>query len=194
MSGKEGANASKAKTASSGGNLAQARASHKTANIQPEKRPNTEMENSSFGDELTMITKSLEQLSDDVKQTKEKVKDMLSKDELCDFITKTVDTFVKQLEKRLEKEIEKKVNERTADITGRLDLITFENVELKDRIDKMDKDMKDYEERLGNSDSLAKIAMQRSNENEQYSRKNNIKIMGIPEQDSETVESLTDHV
>ena len=47
------------------GSVAQTKPSHKQVCAQAEKRPNTEMDNSSFGDEITMINKQLEQLSDD---------------------------------------------------------------------------------------------------------------------------------
>ena len=94
MSG-TGTNASKPKATAS------TRPAHKpVATAQPEKRPATEMDNSSFGDEITMIDRQLEQLSEDTKETKDKVKNM-SKDELKDFITTTVTTLMKELEVRL---------------------------------------------------------------------------------------------
>ena len=113
----EGAKPPKAKQSTSGEIPTQGRTSHKpgATHSQAEKRPNTEMDTSSFGDEITMINRQLEQLSDDTKQTREKVKDMLSKDELKEFITATVDALSKQLERRLEKEIDKRVKERTKD-------------------------------------------------------------------------------
>lgn len=189
MSGKEGANASKAKTTGSSANTAQPRTSHKPVAIhtQAEKRPNTDMDTSSFGDELTMINKQLEQLSDDSKEMKEKVSDMLTKAELKDFIRETVDQFVRQLEVRIEREIEQKVKDRTIELNDRLDSLTFDNVELKEQLEKMMTALK-------NNESLAQKAIEKSNDNEQYSRKNNIKIMGVPEQGTETIENLSSHV
>lgn len=64
------------------------------------------MDNCSFGDEITMINRQLEQLSENTKATRDKVKDMLSKDELKDFIIKTVGSMMKELEDRLQTEIE----------------------------------------------------------------------------------------
>ena len=46
-------------------------------NSQPEKRSASDMENSSFSDEITMLNKQLEQLAEDTKVTRDKVNDML---------------------------------------------------------------------------------------------------------------------
>ena len=74
--------------------------------MQPGKRPASEMDNSSFGDEITMINKQLEQLSEDTKETKDKVNNILSKDELKDFITTTVTSTVNSLMIELEVKIQ----------------------------------------------------------------------------------------
>ena len=115
---------------------------------------------------------------------------MLSKDELKDFITTTVTTFMKELEVRLKNDLEKKVKEvvteRTTELSDRLDSLTFENVQLRECLERAEKKMKANE-------TLAQKAMQKSNHNEQYSRKN-IKIMGVTETEDETVEMLTDKI
>ena len=112
---------------------------------------------------------------------------MLSKDELKDFITTTVTTFMKELEVRLKNDLEKKVKEvvteRTTELSDRLDSLTFEHVQLRECLERAEKKMKANE-------TLAQKAMQKSNHNEQYSRKN-IKIMGVTETEDETVEMLT---
>ena len=160
------------------------------ATSQPEKRPASDMDNSSFGDEITMINRQLEQLTEDTKATRDKVKNMLSKDELKDFIRTTVSSMIKELEDRLQAEIEKKVQEKhkekTTEMSDRLDSLTLENVQLRERLDEAEKQIKDNE-------ALAQKTMQKSNYNEQYSRKNNIKIMGVPEEREETVEMLADN-
>ena len=138
------------------------------------------------------FNKQLEQLSDDTKKTAEKVKDMLTKDEMKDFITTTINALVKELVVRLEKDIdskiEKKVKEKTTEINDRLDSLTFENVQLREQLEKV-------EEKLKTNEALTQTAMRKSNYNEQYSRKNNIKIMGVKqEDDNETVEMLEDKI
>ena len=134
------------------------------------------MDNRSFGDEITMINKQLEQLSDDTKRTADKVKDMLSKDEMKDFITTTLSALVKELGVRLEKEIdskiERKVKDKITEINDRLDSLTFENVQLREQLEKV-------EEKLKSNEAHTQTVMSKSNDNEQYSRKNNIKIMVV---------------
>ena len=175
---------------------ASSKASHKPgATAHPEKRPATEMDNSSFGDEITMINRQLEQLSEDTKITKDKVNNMLSKDELKDFITTTVtatvNSLLKDLEVKIQNEIdlkvEKVVKEKTTEMSDRLDSLTLENVQLREALTKL-------ETKVDENVTLAQKAMQKSNYNEQYSRKNNVKIMGMAEPPDETVESLTNKV
>ena len=171
---------------------ASSRSSHKTGSTaQPEKRPASEMDNSSFGDEITMINKQLEQLSEDTKETRDKVNNMLSKDELKDFITSTVTSTVnllmKELEVKIQNEIETKVQKAVKELSDRLDSLTLENVQLRESLEKAETKMKANE-------TLAQKAMQKGNYNEQYSRKNNIKIMGVPEKEDETVEILMDNI
>ena len=128
-----------------------------------------------------MINKQLEQLSEDTKETKDKVNNMLSKDELKDFITTTVTSTVnllmKELEVKIQNEIETKVQkavkDKTTELSDRLDSLTLENVQLRESLEKAETKMKANE-------TLAQKAMQKGNYNEQYSRKNNIKIMGVP--------------
>ena len=160
-------------------------------NSQPEKRPASDMENSSFSDEITMINKQLEQLSEDTKVTRDKVNDMLSKDELKDFISTTVTSLIKKLEDRIYKDIEKKIKQelkdRTTELSDRLDSLVMENVELKARLEVAEK-------KIEHCEKQTQRATEKGNYNEQYSRKNNIKIMGVTERSDETVEMLTDNV
>ena len=69
----------------------------------------------------------------------------------------------------------------------------FENNELKDKFKNLEKsteaNKESAKEELGEINSLAKEAMKKANYNEQYSRKNNIKIMGIAGE-RESTESL----
>ena len=71
---------------------------------------------------------------------------MLSKNELKDFITTTVTTLMKELEVRLKNDLEKKVKEvvkeRTTELSDRLDSLTFENVQLRECLEKAEKKMK----------------------------------------------------
>ena len=98
---------------------------------------------------------------------------------------------MKELEVKIQNEIEikvqKAVKDKTTELSDRLDSLTLENVQLRESPEKL-------ETKLNANETLAQKAMQKSNYNEQYSSKNNIKIMGVPETADETVETLTDKI
>lgn len=86
------------------------------------------------------------------------------------------------LQNKLEKKLDEKVNKKLGDMGARMDLLTYENVKLREEVDYL-------KIKLGDSEVIARAAAQKANLNEQYSRKNNIKIMGV-EEGEETEESL----
>ena len=153
-----------------------------------EKRSHSEVIESSFGDEITMLNKQIEQMNSDLQETRDSIKGLLSKEEMKDFIISTIEALKFELEKKIDKDIEVKVGEKveeklkekTTELHSRLDMLVYENVQLKEEVENLKK--------------TADEALQRSNYNEQYSRKNNVKIMGITESPDETEESLTDKV
>lgn len=158
---------------------------------QKEKRTHSEMEDSSIGDEFTSIHKQLDQLSDEIKQAREDFKSFMKREEMKTFITNTVENLMKsmvhslenKITAQLEKRLDEKVSEKLGEMSARMDLLTFENVKLREEVD-------DIKKTLGDSDIIARAAAQRANMNEQYSRKNNVKIMGVEEEGDETEERL----
>ena len=92
---------------------------------------------------------------------------------------------MKELQARIKKEIDtkvqEKIKEKTTEINDRLDSLTYENVRLRERLETVEKELKANE-------ALTQTAMRKDNYNEQYSRKNNIKIMGVPEKTIEILE------
>ena len=87
----------------------------------------------------------------------------------------------------MRKKVEEKLKEKNEKLNSRLDLLVYENVQLKE-------DVESLRNSLNECENYAKEALQKSNYNEQYSRKNNVKIMGVVELEDETEESLTDKV
>ena len=112
----------------------------------------------------------------------------MTKDDIESFITKTVESVLKGMEennkKQVEENVEKKVNERVAELNNRLDFMVYENGEIKDRLDKV-------EDQLEKEKEKTRSAIEKSNYNEQYSRKNNVKIMGVKVLENETEARLT---
>lgn len=168
--------------------------SSKTAE-QKEKRPHTEVADSSFGDELTSIQKQLDNMCTDIHQTREDLKTLMSKEEMKEFITSAVEKITKtiktqlevKLTEKIEAEVVRKVDEKMAEVNTRLDLLTYENVKLREEVDEL-------KEQTSDNETTAKAAIQKANMKEQYSRKNNIKIMGVPEDGEETEDRLIENI
>lgn len=146
-------------------------------------------------EELTIINQQLEHLTSDLKDTKEKVMSLMTKDDVQDLIEKTVEKAVEKAVKKtiagLHTLLDSKIKEKTNELTERVESLKYENGELKDRLKEAEKDLKSYKARLTNCEKLALSSAQKSNFNEQYSRKNNVKLLNIPEESDETEQTLT---
>ena len=175
-------------------------ASGKTHSVLPvetpkEKRAHSEVADTSLGDEFTSIHRQLDQLTSDIQQTRDELKNIMKKDEMRKFISDTITNMFKKVENKLEekldekieRKVEEKVNEKLAEVNDRLDRLVYENVQLREDNDRL-------RNRLDNNEKVAQSAMKKSNRNEQYSRKNNIKIMGVREEDEETEEMLIEKI
>ena len=62
-------------------------------------------------------------------------------------------------------------------------MLTYENVQLREENDNL-------KNRIDKNETVAHTALEISNRNEQYSRKNNIKFMGANEEENENEEGL----
>ena len=91
------------------------------------------------------------------------------------------------MEEKIVEKLEEKLNDKMTEMNNRMDLLVYDNVQLKEENDKL-------KDRLDKNEKVARSAMEKSNMNEQYSRKNNIKIMGVVEEDDETEERLTEKI
>ena len=171
---------------------------------QKEKRTHSEVADSSLGDEFTSIQRQLDQLSSEVKQTREDFKTLMTKEEMKSFIKTTIQNMItnlqtkveeslirrvdkkldEKLESDLEEKLDEKIKEKLKEASDRMDLLTYETVHLKEEVDKLQKE-------LIATKKVAQTASQRANTNEQYSRKNNIKIMGVVEDADEDEQKLT---
>ena len=145
-------------------------------------------------EELTIINQQLEHLNSDLKETKDKVMSLMSKNEVQDFISETIGKVAVSLEKQLEIVIDKKVTEKTKELTEKVKSLEFDKNQLTDRVLQAEKDLKTYKDKLTACEKLAIASAQKSNFNEQYSRKNNVKILNIPEGTYESEQTLTEVV
>lgn len=155
-----------------------------------QKRTHSEVSETSL-EEFNYMHEHLDTLSADLKETKESMKNLMTKDDIETFITKTVDSVLKGMEAKIKKMVEakvdEKVTEKVTELNDRLDHMVFENAEIKDRLDKVENQLKKEKENTRN-------ALEKSNYNEQYSRKKNIKIMGVTVFENETEWNLTEKI
>ena len=80
--------------------------------------------------------KQLEQMNIDLQENQGKCKELLGKEEMKTFIVSTIQALNSELEKKIDKVIEKKVEEKlkekNEELNSRLDLLVYENMQLKD--------------------------------------------------------------
>ena len=157
------------------------------------KRTHSEVSETSL-EELGFIHQQLETLSTDLKETKESMKNLMTKDDIESFIKLTVNSVLEGMEAKIKamvedevKDVKEKMTDQLIEINDRLDSMVFENSEIKDRLENVEKKLKKEKERT-------KTALEQSNYNEQFSRKNNVKIMGVEYIDNENEAILTDKV
>lgn len=152
-----------------------------------QKRTHSEVSETS-AEELNIIHQQLDGLTKDLKETNESIKQLMTKDDIETFVTKTVEKVLKGMETKIKvyvnQEVEKKVKEKTTELNDRLDHVVYENAEMKERLDKLEKELKEEKEKT-------KSAVEESNYNQQYSRKNNVKVMGVADLINETETRLT---
>ena len=72
----------------------------------------------------------------------------------------------------------------------RVESLEFENKQLNDSLERKRKEYDVIKQRVLNNEGISKMALAQSNMNEQYSRKTNIKILGVSEQKAENTKEV----
>ena len=153
---------------------------------QPAKRPNTEMADTS-ADELTHIANELKEIKEELGEVV-KTKDMkeMIKSVVEEMMLKMKDEFNNKIY-----EMEKKQQENLTNLKDEMDKLMLDNETLRENLAKKQKSLASVEERLSKAESNAVDARKKANYNEQYSRKNNVKIHGIKELQNENTLATT---
>ncbi|KAH3741977.1 hypothetical protein DPMN_048707 [Dreissena polymorpha] len=153
---------------------------------------NTSME------ELTNIQTQLEAMTNGISELREDLKSMLKREEIEELITNSVSTIMKKIEESMLNQIEKEVKNRTNTFKEQIAGLEFENGQLKQTIVELNssttKSITELETQVGKLYDTSREALKLANYNEQYSRKNNVKILNITESSNETETSLTQTV
>lgn len=173
------------------------------------KRTASEVSNDSIID-VNDLQKQLDTMTEDIKSLREDIKQIIKKNEIKTIIKETVSQVMSEMEEKLEKRmntmerilqekvdksIDKIVDERTKEIQNKIDFLEFNDTQMKEEVDslrkKYEKSLENLEEKVRKHELISMEANKRSNRNEQYSRKNNVKVMNVTEGDKETEAELT---
>ncbi|MES9882714.1 MAG: hypothetical protein ABW185_17750 [Sedimenticola sp.] len=161
---------------------------------QPSKRAATEMANSS-AEELTLIAHQLEGLTEDIRKMRADMKTLVNKEGIEDLVKKTVtslkDEIMKEVWERIDTIMDEKIAVRTRKLSDKLESLEFENKQLNDKLGQHERIITECKDSIKEKDDMARDAMKKANYNEQFSRKNNVKIMDITEDTNESEDLLT---
>ena len=152
--------------------MASGKAKHFTSKDRSKanKRSLSDVSNSNdSSDEFTMLMAELEEIK----------KKTVTKDDLKSIVTSIVSEMLKDAKKVMEKQFEdfkKQQEEARGKLIDRVDNLYLENESLKEAIAEKNKVIRELKSDVKLSLKLAKKAEEKSNTNEQYSRKSNIKI------------------
>ena len=148
------------------------------------KRPFKEVANSS-AEEIVLLSHQMEELATElraigssVNDLRAKTEDVMTKNDMKTFIKATVQDIMNEINKNIEVTIDIKVQERTKKWQEEIDLLREENDQLNLKLLNTNKNSLSFQR-------TANLALEKANYNEQYSRKNNIKIMNIREEAEE---------
>lgn len=173
-----------------------------TGKQPPAKRTITEVSNDSTlsNDSMNMsvIQNQLDIMTENLEELKVELKGMIKKEDIESIISKSISCALNEIKKEVEVMVKTEIKEKTKELNDKIVSLEFENSQLKETLTKTsaetEKKLKQFEERLFKNENEVKDANKKANYNEQYSRKNNIKIMDITEEKNENTRELTDKV
>ena len=97
------------------------------------KRTISEVSDAS-AEELTIIHQQLDHLTSDLKDTKTRVMNLISKDDVQTFISETINKVMGTIEKKMELLIENKIKEKTKTLEEKVNSLEFDKKNLTDRL------------------------------------------------------------
>lgn len=122
----------------------------------------------------------------------EVTKDLVKTSDLENMVTGIVKKLFSKFESTMEKKINEKINKINQDINQKeiilnekIESLIIENEDLKKKLDKCFSQTDTLKQELSNTTKIARNADLSSNYNEQYSRKNNIKVFNFPKKENQ---------
>ena len=182
--------------------------------LVPNKRPGKKRKkrlssNGQNGTELSDINSELKQIHDSIKQ-------LVKKDEMKELVRSTVKEVIEEMKPKIKQEIENQLKKEmkesieqeiteVKDEIKRVDLETFTKVgvvddkcegllmdleTMRENMSKQAKTLRDMQLALRATMENANTALKLANHNQQYSQKNNIKVLNWKEKQGETSDTL----
>ncbi|XP_062604976.1 uncharacterized protein LOC134266766 [Saccostrea cucullata] len=125
-------------------------------------------------------------LKADLLEIKECLQQTVKTCDLESMVTNIVKGLLKIHEANAEKR-ETLLNKRIDNLTKDVDRLTMENETLKEKLSETNKNNRELKKEMDQLNDLATFATVKANYNEQYSRKNNIKVYGVQETEDEDI-------
>ena len=164
------------------------------------KRSIEEVANSS-AEEIALLSTHMDELSTDMKQIKDNISDlmkksddMMTKADMKTFIKSTVEEIMTEIYKTIEVTIDIKVKEKTETMKKQIEQLNKDIESVRNENNKLKTDLSEAKKQNEETAKIAKQGLQKANQNEQYSRKNNVKILDIAEQPDEDEDKLINTV
>ncbi|KAK3084898.1 hypothetical protein FSP39_020985 [Pinctada imbricata] len=145
-------------------------------------------------------------LSNDVKAIKQSLKSVVKKEdlekafgkmvqksdmnELVSNIVKNVinemkDGIKQEIREELEKEYDERIREKTGVLSDQIDGLEMDLEGLREKVEEQKKEIRSLRDELADSSHQSREALRMANFNEQYSRKNNLKVLNWKEENGE---------
>ena len=112
-------------------------------------------------------------------------KDLIKVSDLEQLVTVIVKKLMNEFETNIQRKIDEKVTEVKDEMQEKLDAMSIENEELKKKIQVLHNTTTTIRKDLNDTRRITKEANISSNYNEQYSRKNNIKVLNLPRREKQ---------
>lgn len=150
---------------------------------------------------MSEVSRSLRLIQSDLAEVKTELKKTITDDKLESLVSSIVKKIIEQNNKEIENKIKEETNKRCLVLEKQYnakidnmknDIEKLEqNVEtLTEKLVDSNKEVRELKQVLQKTEHISKEAMRLANQNEQYSRKHNFKIMGLTENDNENTWKL----
>ena len=112
---------------------------------------------------------------------------LVKQSDLKDIVSEIVSQMLTVFKETITMDLNEKLKERTGKMQDHIDNLYLENNNLKERLREKEKQIQNLEENVNDSKSRAVEALKLGNFNEQYSRKNNMRVLNLPEKKDENL-------